>query len=396
MEVLPQETYGLVRDQILPQLASLAGCRSTAELEAHPVYQSLAAAVCTALETCDTGSYRTVAAPPRERYRIVAWNIERGSEFDGQLEALRTHPYIKDFDVLLLTECDLGMARSGNRDVAQALARELGCDYAFVPCYLNLTKGSGIERRVEGENTLGLHGNAILSRYPLTNVRRVPLPNGIDKVASRERRLGCQTVVTADVKFPNWRLAVASVHLDAQSSQRHRRDQMQQVLDALPVEGPALVGGDWNTTTYDSSRAVWAILGFWLRLVMGVDHVIRNHYLHPYNRFEKGLFDLLERRGFDYRNANRLGEYTVCYEFGDQKARHSLGDWVPDWCFPFIRWSLRHHSGRCPFQIDWFAGRGVRPENPVVIHDIREGREVPLSDHDAIGVEVGPLSISGG
>jgi endonuclease/exonuclease/phosphatase family metal-dependent hydrolase len=387
---MAQETYQVVRERIVPQLSQLAACRTTPELEAHPVYRSLGRLVRAVLETSDTGSFRHVAAPARDRYRLVAWNIERGAEFDGQLEVLRAHPYLKDFDVLLLTECDLGMARSGNRHVARDLARELGCDFAFVPCYLNLTKGSGIERRVPGENELGLHGNAILSRYPLHHIRRIPLCNGIDKVASPEKRLGSQTAVAAEVEFPGWRLTVASVHLDAQSSQAHRRDQMRDVLAALPGDGPAVLGGDWNTTTYDSSRALWAILGFWLRVLMGVDHVIRHHYLHPERRFERDLFRLLEDRGFDYRECNVPGERTIGYQFGNHKTRQSLGEWVPAWCFPFIRWSLRHHEGRCPFKIDWFAARGVRCESPMVVHEVREGREVPLSDHDVIGVDVGP------
>jgi endonuclease/exonuclease/phosphatase family metal-dependent hydrolase len=383
-------THAALRRDILPKLGDLAGCQTTSELQAHPVYQALAPAIRATLETVDMGSFAQGPGRARDRYRIVAWNIERGTQFDGQLQVFRFHPYIRDFDVLLLTECDAGMARSGNRLVARDLARELGLHYAFAPCYLNLTKGSGIERHIAGENDLGLHGNAILSRYPLRNIQRIPLLNGIDKVASREKRLGSQTAIAADVEFPDWRLTVASVHLDAHSSQRHRRDQMQDVLDALPADGPAVLGGDWNTTTYDSSRALWSILGFWLRVLMGVDHVIRNHYLHPYDLFEKELFGLLEDRGFDYRKCNHLGEHTIRYEFGDRKTRQSLGEWVPAWCFPFIRWSLRHHGGRCPFKIDWFATRGVPCRNPEVIHDVREGREVPLSDHDAIGVDLAP------
>ena len=39
-------------------------------------------------------------------------------------------------------------------------------------------------------------------------------------------------------------------------------------------------------------------------------------------------------------------------------------------------------------KLDWFATRGVICRNPVVIHDVREGRSVPLSDHDAIAVDV--------
>jgi hypothetical protein len=153
------------------------------------------------------------------------------------------------------------------------------------------------------------------------------------------------------------------------------------------VQG-VVIGGDWNTSTYNSSRALHAILGFWLRVLMGVDNVIRNHYLHPYRHFERDLFRLLEERGFDYRECNRLGEHTVSYDVEDLRATKALRDWVPGWCFHFIRWALRNHGGRCPVKLDWFATRGVRCRNPVVIHDVREGRAVPLSDHDAIAVDV--------
>ena len=75
----------------------------------------------------------------------------------------------------LLIESDAGMVRSGNRDVAREFARELGYAYAFAPCYLSLVKGSGLEYHAEGDNDLGLHGNAILSRYPIRNVRSIAL-----------------------------------------------------------------------------------------------------------------------------------------------------------------------------------------------------------------------------
>jgi hypothetical protein len=61
---------------------------------------------------------------------------------------------------------------------------------------------------------------------------------------------------------------------------------------------------------------------------------------------------------------------------------------VPCWCIHFIRWALRNHGGRCPVKLAWFATLGVRCENPVVIHEVREGRAVALSDHYAIGVDV--------
>jgi endonuclease/exonuclease/phosphatase family metal-dependent hydrolase len=332
--------------------------------------------------------FRPNSATARDRYRFLAWNIERGTELDAQLEAFRTHPYLKACDVLLLNEADLGMARSFNRDVVRTLARELGFQAVFMPCYLNLTKGSGVERAIEGENEMGLHGNAILSRYAIRNPRRIPLENGIDKMACGEKRIGCLAAVAADIEFPNFGATAVSVHLDAQSTQRHRRDQMRDVVAALPPGEPAILGGDWNTSTYNSSHALYAILGFWLRVAMGTDRVIRNHYLQPYRRFEKELFGLLEDHGFDYRASNALGERTVSYDITDPRAHGSLSEWVPSWCFPFIRWALRNHGGRCPLKLDWFATRGLRCENPVVIHELSEGRPRPLSDHDPIGIDV--------
>ena len=383
-----EETYRTIREKLRPRFSELARCNSTGELEALTLYPSLEPLVREVLGHADVGDFSRSPTPARPQYRFVAWNLERGIQYNGQLEALRSDPYLREADALLLTETDVGMARSRNRAVAQELARELGLHYAFAPCYLNLAKGAGVELDHSGENELGLHGNAILSRYPIQNVRLVHLKNGKDKMSGREKRLGRQTAVVADIEFPNLPVTVASIHLDAQSTQRHRHDQMRDVLDALATDRPMVIGGDWNTMTYNSSRAFHAIMGFWLRVFMGVDNVINNHYLHPYKRFEKELFDLLEARGFDYRGCNTLGERTASYDAGDIKTNKNLREWVPTWCFAFIRWALRNHDGKCPLKIDWFATRGVRCKDPRVIHHVREGREVPLSDHDAIGVEL--------
>jgi endonuclease/exonuclease/phosphatase family metal-dependent hydrolase len=383
-----EDVYRTIRDELAPHFPRLARHGSTPELLNDPFYLALEDSIQTVLESPETGDYTSTAAPASSRYRVVAWNLERGIQYEGQLEALQTHPRLAAADVLLLTETDVGMARSANRAVAQELARELGMHFAFVPCYLNLAKGAGLEAHAAGENDLGLHGNAILSRYPLQNVRAVHLRNGKDKMKGREKRLGRQTALVADVAFPNYRLEVASVHLDAQSSQRHRRDQMRDVINAMQGRGPAIIGGDWNTTTYNSSSAFRAIMGFWLRVFIGPDNVIRNHYLHPYRRFEQELFAMLEARGFDYRRCNVQGERTTSYDVTDVKTHKNLREWVPAWCFAFIRWSLRNHNGQCPLKIDWFATRKVNCENPEVIHDLREGRPIPLSDHDAIAVDL--------
>ncbi len=342
------------------------------------------------LGTTEAGSFLASRAPSKPSYRLVAWNLERGIEYEGQLEALRDHPYLASADVYLLTETDVGMARSGNRNIARDLARNLGLEYAFAPCYLNLAKGAGVENEIAGENDLGLHGNAVLSRFPIRNPRAIALGNGRDKMRGREKRIGQQVAAAAEIALPGLDLTVCSVHLDAQSSQRHRRDQMRAVLDGLPAQGPAVIGGDWNTTTFDSSSARSAIVGFWVRVLLGARNTIRNHFLRPYAYFERDLFRLLEEREFDWRDANILDERTTSYDAEDAKTHDNLREWVPEWCFDFIRWALREFDGKCPLKIDWFAIRGARATAPVVLHDVREGRVPPLSDHDAIGIDVAP------
>jgi endonuclease/exonuclease/phosphatase family metal-dependent hydrolase len=383
-----EDFYARIAHEVLPRVEELTGCRSARELHDHPAFRAIEPVVRELFDQPHVADYRPDTAPARPRYRFVAWNLERGTHLDAQLASLHGHPDLRDADVLLITEADAGMARSGNRMVAETVARELGMVQVFAPCYLALGKGSGAERDSEGENRFGLHGNALLSRYPVRDVRVIPLENGVDKMRHREQRIGRQAAVAARIDFPDRWIECASIHLDAQSTQAHRREQMRTVLDALDPQSPAVIGGDWNTSTYDSSHALWAILGFWLRVFMGVDHVIRNHYLHPDRRFERGLFRDLEAHGFDYRRSNLAGEGTTCYDINDIRATRNLGEWVPGWCFAFIRWSLRHHGGKCPLKLDWFATRGVTVENPRIVRNLANESGTRLSDHDPITLDV--------
>lgn len=375
-------------EELLQLVAPLARCRNLAQVHADPIYRTLAPRIDDLLNRLHQSDFRPADVPRKTRYRAVAWNVERGARFDHQVDALQRDARMADCDLLLITEADAGMARSGNRMVSEELARALGMEQVFAPCYLALGKGSGVERDSEGTNRFGLHGNALLSRYPIRDARAIALPNGLDKMAHREKRLGQQVAVVATIEFPGRPVQAVSLHLDALSTQRHRVVQMRVVLDQLDPKLPIIIGGDWNTSTYDSSRAVWAILGFWRRVFMGADNVINNHYLHPDNYFERDLFRLLVERGYDYKSPNADAAPTCYYDVRDIRAHRNLREWVPQWCFKFIEWSLRNHDGRCPLKLDWFAVRGLQVENPVAVHDLRKAYGEPLSDHDPIAVDL--------
>ena len=49
--------------------------------------------------------------------KAAAWNIERGKRLSEIIRALKEHDDLAGSDVLLLTELDYGMARTGNEFV---------------------------------------------------------------------------------------------------------------------------------------------------------------------------------------------------------------------------------------------------------------------------------------
>ena len=328
---------------------------------------------------------------PAPFYRVAAWNVSRGIAYDGVLSHLRFDPVLSRADVLLLTELDNGMARSGNRDVARELGRELGLHVAFVPCYLNLTKGNGAERSAAGENALGLHGNAILSRHPLAGLRVHSLPNGRDKLSGPERRIGRQRGLTAEVALPGLPLAVTCLHLDAHASRVHRRRQMEQVLaETADLPMPHLIGGDWNTTTFDCQSGAAAVADFASRLLRGLERSLRDDQLHPDRRLERPLFDALRRAGFEWDSCNVPGAPTWHFDLGDGDG--ALKDWLPSWAPRVVEWALRGSAGRSVFKIDWLAARGLACSAPRVLAGLGHAG-ARVSDHDPIVVDLLPRPV---
>jgi len=384
-----------------PFFDEMAGFQSTKDLKRSEVYQKIGVDLETVLNGYEADRFAP-SASEKPFYRAVCWNIERGIEFEGILHTLECHPLLKEGDVFLLPETDMGMIRSANRNVARELAERLKLNYYFVPTYLNFSKGNGTEIHFEGDNTLGIHGNAVLSRYPLSDFKRVPLHNNKDKMRGKEKRLGSQQALICTAAFPQGDVRIVCAHLDAHSSKRHRKDQMAKIMAALkelePL--PTLFGGDLNTTTYNSRTAFWAIFGFWVRVSMGVRYVIAKHYPYPDRLFERGLFKQLTRHGFDYKNWNEPGGCTLHYHVEDLRKIKNLKDLIPAWCFKFIDWACAKNNGRCSFKIDWFAAKDLNlastngafpgskssPLPPHVVGSlVHEGR--PCSDHDAILVD---------
>jgi endonuclease/exonuclease/phosphatase family metal-dependent hydrolase len=191
------------------------------------------------------------AAPIIDKTRVVVFNAERGRHFDAICALLREHPQLQGADVVLLSEVDWGMARSGNRHVARDLAEAFDMSYVFGVEFLELSKGDALEMEIEGDNTKSLHGNAILSRWPLQRARTVRLPAKCDWREPQEARVGGRMALVAEIDTEAGPLALASTHLENRTTPNGRREQMKAVLEAVREAPRAVVAGDLNTSTID-------------------------------------------------------------------------------------------------------------------------------------------------
>lgn len=322
------------------------------ELENLAVRDPEAAARVSELARVDTGSFAPAGEQTESPLRVVVWNLHRGRALDEWIAI----PAIREADLLLLCEVDSGMARSGNINVTAELARRLSLHYAYTPEYFEFTRGTRRERNATqgGTNAIGLHGNAILSRWPLRQVRRAPLPIKFDWYPHFERRIGTRVALIATLELPSGPLDVVSTHLEAFASPRDRAAQIAPLFDALPYRR-AIIGGDLNTLGVSPNlpnavRLFAQLVRNKARLVDPVAH--------------EPLFAAASAAGFEWALANTPDP-----------------TWRPHALLP---------SSLCP-RLDWALLRGVRVSPgtarvvPALARPARgRTRAMRLSDHDGV------------
>ncbi len=378
--------------QLGPELPWLASFRRRPELERHPRYRTLRVEIDRILHGFEWDL--RPAAPPRtdgKRVRVVAWNIERGKRFESLLDHLQHHPVLGSADLLLLTEVDIGMGRSGNRNVPRELARALGMRYVFANSHLVLAPGDAGEQDHGVPNTLALHGNALLSRFPVHAFEAVSLPERTDKFHVLEKRLGCKRTLLAEVELPDGPLLAGVVHLDPFASALHRAGQLQRIIRAIERrmrgQGRVLLGGDLNTNTYDLGSASGLALNFAHKMVrFGFAGTVAQ-YLVPEQVYERPVFDVLARAGLAVDGYNDRRHGTIYYDIDDPELADKTRAYIPELVLAWLKWRLRPWDGIVPLRVDWFAGRGLVPRAPQVVQQPRP-RAARVSDHDPIVVDL--------
>ncbi len=337
--------------------------RTGEELRASGFWRSQGAEIEKLLATVQDGSPPQPIPPTarRETLRIVHWNILKGIEFESIVRVLREHDMLRDADVILLNEVDVGTARAANRHVAAELAEALGLHWAFVPSYLELTQGPGADVDAPGENEVGLHGVACLTREPPVALSAVPLPDSFDYFAHAEKRLGRRTALLA--VHPDG-FVFGAAHLEVRGTPRGRAKQMAALLDGVerlcarqaeagqPVQGVVLAG-DLNTHTFPRGSAARALRGFF-RLLLTPPGMLKRQLREPWRANREPAFAELRRRGYDLTALNDDGLTAwACV------AAFEECDWLPRGTRRWLARRLEPEPGGIPLRLDWFMGKNV-------------------------------------
>jgi len=326
--------------------------------------------------------------------RAILWPLEYGENYNGILETLRNRALVRKADIYFLPSTDIGMARSGNRNVIRDLAIELGYNYFFVTSYLNLNnKVTNIFN--QNRNRLGLEGNAIMTRFPMSNLRYVSLDQFYDSYKGPIKKIGCEKAILVDLLVDKkQKLTVVCINAPEYSSPRQRCVSIKYVLSKIKSEelktNPILLGGDLKTSTYNCKTELYFLLSVINKIYRGFDFIAKEHHNFPEEFFEKRLFEILNLRGFNYDQLNEMGK--GCFHCKPQNVRPSFSQNKNNnnKISMIIKKILKNHNEKLPYKYDWFAGnKFIKPsqshqaERPKVIsHLFFDGRVV--SNHDPI------------
>jgi endonuclease/exonuclease/phosphatase family metal-dependent hydrolase len=154
--------------------------------------------------------------------KIVAFNIEFAIHVDRAIALIRGTAALRDPDLLLLQEMD----ESGT----QRIADSLGMEYVYYPSTVH-------------PSTHRDFGCAILSRYPISDDRKIMLPH----LARANRTL--RTAVGATIHVGTRAIRIYSLHLATMldNGPGSRREQLAAILADARAYPLVVLGGDFNS-----------------------------------------------------------------------------------------------------------------------------------------------------
>ena len=193
----------------------------------------------------EIGQATKLKTPPQlpAEIKVVSFNIRyrSGEDLQRLVQFFRDDAEIGNATLLGLQEVDRNKKRTKNQNTVKTIADELGMYYAWA--------APPAPKPFQEEET----GVALLSPYPLTDIRRIVLPH---EGPGRRRR----AAIGATVKLGDLKLRVYSVHSETRMAMDKKVGQMGAAIEDLaqyPKDMPAIVMGDLNTWESDAgTRAV--------------------------------------------------------------------------------------------------------------------------------------------
>ena len=186
-----------------------------------------------ALLEIGAGAKLTQPPKPSRQFKILSYNIRwrSGEELRELIKLFRSDPEIGGAAFLGLQEADRRKKRSAYTNTAKLIADELGMHYAWA---------APPTAKVDEEEETGA---AVLSVFPLSDVRRIVLPY---PGPGKRRRVA----LGATLKLGDTNVRIYSVHSETRIDVDKKLEQMKAVLDDLksfPEKMPAIILGDLNT-----------------------------------------------------------------------------------------------------------------------------------------------------
>lgn len=207
---------------------------------------------------CDIegATFSSEEPPAKDELVVLAYNILRGFEVDAQLDMITSGVDFPVPDVLLLSEVDRGCRRTEFRNIARDYAERLGYYYVYVTEFVELPSDRGDTGPYDPP--ICEHGNALVSRYPLGNVRQIRhaenrswyTPPGAPD--PDEPRLGGRIAIAADAKIGDALVRLYVLHLESTLTALEIRDAQAEEIaaDGEEIAYPVIAGGDLNTFFY--------------------------------------------------------------------------------------------------------------------------------------------------
>ena len=183
---------------------------------------------------------------PPDSVRVVDWNIDRGLKLRGVIEFLDN----AKADIIFLQEADLNARRTHHINVAREIAHKLQMNYVFGREFQELTQGS--------KASPAYHGQATLSRWPLSNSRIIRFRKQssfwrphwfLPDVAPFQERLGGRLALVSEVNIAGKTVVTYNLHLESKGDDLLRRSQLEEALDdtqRYTSNSPILFTGDFN------------------------------------------------------------------------------------------------------------------------------------------------------